>query len=215
MRNANEGVALAAIVAKETTEGTWRGSGGGLGFGTGGLGLFVGGMSGTKREQSQRAKEFEAPPKASFNMLYVFGPLLGLMFIGVMFGVAAPMLDFISAGSPEPSGPGGLAAAQRQLGEVVGMLGKFVPILVVIGCAAYFIFGRGKREEEETARYEAAKARDAIREAVYYRLRYVERDHVVFDPVTGAEAPAAREAILALIEQIAEGEAAPQEGPKS
>lgn len=79
MRNAKEGVALAAIVAKETTEGKWSGTGGGLGFGTGGLGLFVGGMSGTKREQSQRAKEFEAPPKASFNQTDAAGPAGGVM----------------------------------------------------------------------------------------------------------------------------------------
>lgn len=213
MRNANEGVALAAIVAKETTEGTWRGSGGGLGFGTGGLGLFVGGMSGTKREQSQRAKEFEAPPKASFNWLYVFAPLLLLLAIGAMFAFGSNVVQFISAG--QPAATGNLGRVQANLDEMVGVLGQFVPVLAFLGAGLWFIFGRSSREDEETARYEAAKARDAIREAVYYRLRYVEHDHVVFDPVTGAESPAAREAILALIEQIAEGEAAPQEGPKS
>lgn len=36
---------LAAIVAKETITGKWSGTGGGLGLGTGGLGLFVGGAA--------------------------------------------------------------------------------------------------------------------------------------------------------------------------
>lgn len=56
MRNANEGISLAAIVAKETTTGKWNGTGGGIGLGTGGIGLFIGGVSGSKQEQTQRAK---------------------------------------------------------------------------------------------------------------------------------------------------------------
>ena len=47
MRNANEGISLAAIVAKETTTGKWNGTGGGIGLGTGGIGLFIGGVSGS------------------------------------------------------------------------------------------------------------------------------------------------------------------------
>lgn len=127
MRNAKEGVALAAIVAKETTEGKWSGTGGGLGFGTGGLGLFVGGMSGTKREQSQRAKEFEAPPKASFNWLYVFAPLILLLGIAAMFGFGSSFVQFMSDG--QPAATGSLGRAQEGLGQMVSILGRFVPLL--------------------------------------------------------------------------------------
>lgn len=51
MRNANEGISLAAIVAKETTTGKWNGTGGGIGLGTGGIGLFIGGVSGSKSQK--------------------------------------------------------------------------------------------------------------------------------------------------------------------
>ncbi|EOK4891186.1 TPA: hypothetical protein ACH7DN_002789 [Escherichia coli] len=62
MRNANEGISLAAIVAKETTTGKWNG--------TGGIGLFIGGVSGSKQEQTQRAKNFESPSLKRKNTVY-------------------------------------------------------------------------------------------------------------------------------------------------
>lgn len=34
----------------------------------------------------------------------------------------------------------------------------------------------------------------------YYRLRYVEADHVVFDPVSGMELPATRENIMTMLQ---------------
>ncbi|EBW4585633.1 hypothetical protein DPK58_25820, partial [Salmonella enterica subsp. enterica serovar Typhimurium] len=155
MRNAKEGVALAAIVAKETTEGKWSGTGGGLGFGTGGLGLFVGGMSGTKREQSQRAKEFEAPPKASFNWLYVFAPLILLLVVAAMFGFGSSFVQFMADG--QPAATGSLGRAQEGLDQMVSVLGQFVPLLAIVGAALWFIFGRSRREDEENARFKAAE----------------------------------------------------------
>ncbi len=140
MRNAKEGVALAAIVAKETTEGKWSGTGGGLGFGTGGLGLFVGGMSGTKREQSQRAKEFEAPPKASFNWLYVFAPLILLLVVAAMFGFGSSFVQFMADG--QPAATGSLGRAQEGLDQMVSVLGQFVPLLAIVGAALWFISRR-------------------------------------------------------------------------
>ncbi|EEM7708255.1 hypothetical protein GJ973_21300 [Salmonella enterica] len=206
MRNAKEGVALAAIVAKETTEGKWSGTGGGLGFGTGGLGLFVGGMSGTKREQSQRAKEFEAPPKASFNWLYVFAPLILLLGIAAMFGFGSSFVQFMSDG--QSAATGSLGRAQEGLGQMVSILGRFVPLLAIVGAALWFIFGRSNREDEENARFKAAEAADRIKEGIYYRLRYVEADHVVFDPKTGREVPAERNHILSLLNELASSEQA-------
>ncbi|MBV6339227.1 hypothetical protein KVP20_24725, partial [Klebsiella pneumoniae] len=41
-----------------------------------------------------------------------------------------------------------------------------------------------------------------LRIDVYRRLRYVESDHVVFDPITGREVPAERTCINKLIEAL-------------
>lgn len=43
-----------------------------------------------------------------------------------------------------------------------------------------------------------------LRIDVYHRLRYVESDHVVFDPITGREVPAERACINKLIEALAD-----------
>lgn len=69
MRNANEGISLAAIVAKETTTGKWNGTGGGIGLGTGGIGLFIGGVSGSKQEQTQRANKSRHKGQKTLNRL--------------------------------------------------------------------------------------------------------------------------------------------------
>ncbi|EAV7022655.1 hypothetical protein ABJD62_004339 [Salmonella enterica] len=204
MRDPKEGVALAAIVAKETTEGKWSGTGGGLGFGTGGLGLFVGGMSGTKREQSQRAKDFEAPPKASFNWLYVFGPFIALLVVAVLFKFGASFSEFMRDTAPSHSGS--LSGPQANLGEFVSVLGTWVPVLVILAAVVWFFFGRASREREEQARFKRAEAADKAKGVIYHRLRYVEADHVVFDPKTGKEVPAERDHILSLLSQLASEE---------
>lgn len=200
MRDPKEGVALAAIVAKETTDGKWSGTGGGLGFGTGGLGLFVGGMSGTKREQSQRAKNFEAPPKASFNWWYVFGPFVALLAFGLLFKIGAGFSEAMNDGEAPQSGPA------ANIGELVSVLGTWVPVVAIVAAMVWFFVGRGSREREENARFKRAEAADKAKAVIYHRLRYVEADHVVFDPKTGKEVPAEREHILSLLSQLASEE---------
>ncbi|HGA7692118.1 TPA: hypothetical protein ACITFF_001811 [Salmonella enterica subsp. enterica serovar Virchow] len=197
MRDPKEGVALAAIVAKETTDGKWSGTGGGLGFGTGGLGLFVGRMSGTKREQSQRAKNFEAPPKASFNWWYVNGPFIALLAFAFLFKVGAGFSEFVSVGEVPQSGPA------ASMGEFITVLGTWVPVVAIIAAGVWFFVGRGRREREEEARFKRAEAEDKAKAVIYHRLRYVEADHVVFDPKTGKEVPAERDYILSLLSQLA------------
>ncbi|EIC0560675.1 hypothetical protein K9245_004588 [Salmonella enterica subsp. enterica serovar Heidelberg] len=200
MRDPKEGVALAAIVAKETTDGKWSGTGGGLGFGTGGLGLFIGGMSGTKREQSQRAKNFEAPPKASFNWWYVFGPFIGLLAVGILFKIGASFSEVMNDGEAPQSGPA------ANIGAFVSVLGTWVPVVAIIAAVVWFFVGRGGREREEEARFKRAEAADKAKAVIYHRLRYVEADHVVFDPKTGKEVPAERDHILSLLSQLASEE---------
>ncbi|HBP6267185.1 TPA: hypothetical protein L6A43_29630 [Pseudomonas aeruginosa] len=91
---------------------------------------------------------------------------------------------------------------------MASVLGQFVPLLCIVGAALWFIFGRSRREDEENARFKAAEAADRIKEGIYYRLRYVEDDHVVFDPKTGREVPAERNHILSLLNELASSEQA-------
>lgn len=202
MRDAKEGVSLAAIVAKETVEGTWSGSGAGLGFGTEGLGLFVGGMSGTKREQSKRAKEFAAPPQTTFNWGYVYGPVLVLVFVATVlkFGTG-----FVSAMSESSYSGTNSAISQTQL-NLEGLL-PFLSVvaiaLLLIGAPAYFLMFSKPRKAQESKRYEVERAADEVRLNIYNRLRYVEHDHVVFDPETGIEVAAEETAIQHLIWKVA------------
>ncbi|EEJ6365856.1 hypothetical protein K9T87_02140 [Escherichia coli] len=56
--------------------------------------------------------------------------------------------------------------------------------------------------------FKVAEAADRIKEGIYYRLRYVEDDHVVFDPKTGREVPAERNHILSLLNELASSEQA-------
>ncbi|EFK7656191.1 hypothetical protein AS896_005167, partial [Escherichia coli] len=96
MRNANEGISLAAIVAKETTTGKWNGTGGGIGLGTGGIGLFIGGVSGSKQEQTQRAKNFESPKEEEYSLLNVYGSIIKVLVFGVLFGLSARLFTSLS-----------------------------------------------------------------------------------------------------------------------
>src|SRR5471030_2990875 len=98
MRNEKDGVVLASIVAKETTNSEWSGLGSGLGFGTNGVGMVVGGMSGTKQEQTQRASDFEAPQKSEFNWWAVWGPMIALAIIGVLLFCSSWAMDFLNSG---------------------------------------------------------------------------------------------------------------------
>ncbi|MGI5806436.1 hypothetical protein ACRYKZ_23965 [Escherichia coli] len=63
------------------------------------------------------------------------------------------------------------------------------------------VFQQQTRKEELT-RVEREAAKTKLRIDVYHRLRYVESDHVVFDPITGREVPAERACINKLIEAL-------------
>lgn len=174
MRNANEGISLAAIVAKETTTGKWNGTGGGIGLGTGGIGLFIGGVSGSKQEQTQRAKNFESPKEEEYSLLNVYGSIIKVLVFGVLFGLSARLFTFLSDTGSDLAEPVTTTTAT------------------------------GKREKEELTRVEREAAKTKLRIDVYHRLRYVESDHVVFDPITGREVPAERACINKLIEALAD-----------
>ncbi|EHJ2538604.1 TPA: hypothetical protein J8E98_004905 [Escherichia coli] len=198
MRNEKDGIALAAIVAKETTTGEWSGMGGGLGLGTGGIGVFVGGMGGTKFEQTQRAKDFEGPKDAKYSLKNVYGPILSLGIGGVLIGVAAQFTSFMAEDSPST-----LDGPYAILPEMVNILGYAAPLLAIFGAAIWFIFFSRGRQENEMKRLKREEALIKIRKEIYYRLRYVENDHIVFDPKTGREVPAEQSYIVKLINDLA------------
>ncbi|EBY7093663.1 hypothetical protein D5903_25335 [Salmonella enterica subsp. enterica serovar Stanley] len=85
---------------------------------------------------------------------------------------------------------------------MVSILGTVVPFLVIITAMIWFLFFSSKREKEELTRVEREAAKTKLRIDVYHRLRYVESDHVVFDPITGREVPAERTCINKLIEAL-------------
>lgn len=220
MRNANEGISLAAIVAKETTTGKWNGTGGGIGLGTGGIGLFIGGVSGSKQEQTQRAKNFESPKEEEYCLLNVYGSIIKVLVFGVLFGLSARLFTSLSNTGSDFSEPvttttatgkiqsilDGMAEMVSILGTVVPflviILGTVIPFLVIIIAMIWFLFFSSKREKEELTRVEREAAKTKLRIDVYRRLRYVESDHVVFDPITGREVPAERACINKLIEAL-------------
>ncbi|EAA5483209.1 hypothetical protein D6C39_003365 [Escherichia coli] len=209
MRNANEGISLAAIVAKETTTGKWNGTGGGIGLGTGGIGLFIGGVSGSKQEQTQRAKNFESPKEEEYSLLNVYGSIIKILVFGVLFGLSSRLFTFLSDTGSDFAEPvttttatGKIQSILGGMAEMVSILGTVVPFLVIIIAMIWFLFFSSKREKEELTRVEREAAKTKLRIDVYHRLRYVESDHVVFDPITGREVPAERACINKLIEAL-------------
>ncbi|OAT35696.1 hypothetical protein M988_4393 [Hafnia paralvei ATCC 29927] len=200
-----DGVALSAIVAKETTTGKWSGSGGGLGLGTGGVGLFVGGVSGTKHEQTKRAEEFDSLPEEKFNWLYVYAPLLAMIGIGMLVSCGSQLSEFLTDTSSQPASTTNVMTnISANLSNMVSWIGKVVPPVLFVGCVIWYFFGFKTRQKEETLRYENANKKREHEVQIYNRLRYVEVDHIVFDPLTGEETTATRENILKLISAVSQ-----------
>ncbi|EGH5303900.1 hypothetical protein IEL76_004169 [Salmonella enterica] len=149
MRNANEGISLAAIVAKETTTGKWNGTGGGIGLGTGGIGLFIGGVSGSKQEQTQRAKNFESPKEEEYSLLNVYGSIIKILVFGVLFGLSSRLFTFLSDTGSDFAEPvttttatGKIQSILGGMAEMVSILGTVVPFLVIIHVVFDPITGR-------------------------------------------------------------------------
>ncbi|HFO2398920.1 TPA: hypothetical protein ACHJF9_004966, partial [Escherichia coli] len=72
-------------------------------------------------------------------------------------------------------------------------------IMVVIKISSFI---DERREKLELKRAELDKIKIKARQKIYKRLRYVENDHIVFDPVTGREVPAKWACIHKVIDEI-------------
>ncbi|EME4608263.1 TPA: hypothetical protein R4Z46_004513 [Escherichia coli] len=198
VRQPNDGVSLAAIVAKETTVGKWSGSGGGIGLGFNGFGLFYGGMSGSKRDQTQRAKDFSVLTKTNYSTLKVWTTPLYLFGIALVFKVITLFMGSVEQltdrDNSSPMDRVGLLA-----GEFSNILGTYVPLICIFGFILWFIFGYRAADERENKRVERQRENESRAETIYMRLRYIENDHIVFDPLTKKEVPASSDKIRELI----------------
>ncbi|EDR6174690.1 hypothetical protein NKL90_004533 [Salmonella enterica] len=72
-------------------------------------------------------------------------------------------------------------------------------IMVVIKISSFI---DERREKLELKRAELDKIKIKARQKIYKRLRYVENDHIVFDPVTGRKVPAKWACIHKVIDEI-------------
>ncbi|HGN0870221.1 hypothetical protein EC835_11420 [Providencia alcalifaciens] len=172
-----DGVSLASIVAKGTHSSDW--SGGGVGLGGGGL--AVGGAMGTSVSRSELAKSFDVLEKApqlrpaDYNILAI-----PIFFIMLLF-LVMPVVNI----------------------EKYQVIISIILVVLGIVCTAvygiYFSGAKNKEIEEENARL---KREYELKKQIYYRLRFVETDFVVFDPVTGHWAYAEKPKLIALIATI-------------
>ncbi|MDR0275536.1 MAG: hypothetical protein LBI48_09410 [Burkholderiaceae bacterium] len=215
MRKQTEGVPIAAIRVAEITNGEWRGTGGGIGFGAGGIGLFGGGAGGTMHQETERAKEFKPPKKATRDW---FRMMLPLIVIGLFAFIIGDQSRFgkILVGMTEGDPAVPATEFATNLGRFASELFNiewYLPLLAIPAAVYWLLFQLPKRLEEEDKRLAKAQPGDATREAIYQRLRYVEADNVVFDPISGREVSATNEAIMELINVLI-GEQPQLEGAK-
>ena len=204
MRLASDGIPIAAIVARETTDKAWQGTGSGIGFGTGGLGLMFGGVAGATTEQSNRARGFTLPDVADFRLSRTLGPFFNAI-IGIgMISVGTELVpNIIMDGGDVPP------AFARLLDILPTIVHVLVPLAVLgVGLAFMLDLNPGARQERERVARDT-EAHQGMQK-VHARLRYVEADHVIFDPVTGQEVPANHSDMMRLVETLASRES-PQE----
>ena len=189
----NHGVALGSIVGRETVDGTFSGSATGVGLGTGGLGLFVGGVSGTPHQATARAQALRPPERPSFNWAFVIGPIVLAIFA---FAGAEIIPDFLhSFADGQSAAPGTIGGGADQMLSVVAPIG----VIAALAMVGLTVFSSRTRYDVAQREYAVADRADVAQRDVYQRLRYCETDHLVFDPLTGTSCPATHENVLALI----------------
>ncbi|HIH5043308.1 TPA: hypothetical protein ACYSE6_006605 [Pseudomonas aeruginosa] len=192
------GVNMAALVAQESREGDWSGSGAGVGLGSSGPGIVVGSASGIRRDRTARAEAFaeaKPSPRARHPVNAILGAAVATLFAGIVFAKMFSMMAARAATSTDPTTQGLAAVAPYAAGVVL-------VVCVVLAGLAFYKAG-GSPDPKALRAFHAAEARDQAREAAYYRLRYCENDHIVFDPLTRRHARAEQAWIAQLIEQLA------------
>lgn len=190
MRDKSSGVSLAAIVSKETTETAWNGSGVGIGLTTAGIAPMLGFADGSSYSQTKRARDFAEPVKEDANLLETFKTPLMIFGVGCVFNFMPYMMNLV-IGSPAPNAP-----YQDALMTFLQWSGAILAV-VALGAATYICIS-GRTEVGEDEREKAY----ALKNHIYNRLRYIEADHVIFDPVSNHEAPANKAGLAMLLQQV-------------
>lgn len=92
--------------------------------------------------------------------------------------------------------------AKDTFAVAIKVLSYMLPCTAIIMAVIWIIFFIGDRREKlKHAELDVIKIK--ARQKIYDRLRYVENEHIVFDPVTGREVPAERTCINELVEALA------------
>lgn len=170
-------VSLASIVAKGTQNNDWNGAGVGVGSG----GLVVGGAAGQSISRSELAKIFDVLEKEPEKMLTNYNLVAIPMFFILLFVLTD-------------------SAVQNETFRVI--IAIVLIVLGIVCTAIYGIYFSGKRDKEINEENARLKREYELKKAIYYRLRFVEADFVVFDPVTGYWAYAEKPKLIALITQV-------------
>lgn len=171
----DEGVALASIVARGTEKGTFQGLG--VGVGTNGLGGgLVGGISSSQTKLAEEL-EFNIKPIERNGDFTVFIILFG---VAMICGILPNIFD------------------KDSLPWAFGV----TVLLGVLAVITYLYAFQGKsnddiQKENRELREEYRKKKD-----IYMRLRFVEKDFVIFDPVSGKWAYAENQSVKKLINAI-------------
>ena len=146
--------------------------------------MFSASMSGESSSQTRRAAQFSAPESSGQESFYANSPIMIVAFVVgfmVLFGF--------------------MATAYKEGATDRLVLGGIIGVLVVIAFIG-FLATLKSETHAETERNASNKAYDARRAQIYNRLRYVEKDHIVFDPESGFETTAQRPHIHALIDTV-------------
>jgi len=146
-------------------------------------------VDGDKYEQSQRTKKFKPPLINKYNLITI---LSYCIFIGFIAKFA-----ILSSDDKNLSFGGVLA------GDILnGLIYIILPLIILI-TIFWFMFFCGNN-------YVTCDRDELIHELkselklfkIFERLRYVEKENIVFDPITGLEAPAEETCIHKLLEDI-------------
>ncbi|WP_336764005.1 hypothetical protein [Asaia sp. VD9] len=188
MRNVTDGIPLTALVAKESVKTGWNGAGGGFGLSSAGIAPMLGFAAGSAYSRTERARDLAAPQiKTGVD----FGIIPQLVMTSVAAGFIMYLPDMMLRYRSIDPGDRALRAITTLMhwGGAACIAGAFIWIVVVL-----------MNQTRETGENDSTVAH-ALTKQIYNRLRYVEREHIIFDPTTGQEGPASKEGLTNLLKQ--------------
>lgn len=172
-----EGIPIASIVV----QGTHNNQSQGVGVGVGSGGLVVGGGVGTSISRSELVNRLDVLGKAptprpgDFTLLII--PLFCVFLMLCLWGIIHDETVLL------------------WVGIVIALLG-------VVGTLLYALFFAEKVKRDIDTENKRLQHQYQVKKAIYHRLRFVEADFVVFDPLTGLWAYAEKQNITYLLTRL-------------